>query len=108
MKFHSAFVDEVAHEVQQLGLRQCPVCASTESLYINTLPSVMSVGGFALNDQDDREAEPEASLALLITVTCSTCGHVLFFDSSKFRTGTDRLLYTGPDEDDQQSIWPPV
>ena len=46
MRWRQTFLAEVAETLQQLGMRACPVCGSTESLSIGRFPVLLVDGDF--------------------------------------------------------------
>jgi len=87
MRFTDAFLIEMQEQLGRLGLRTCLVCQSDELLF-DRRPQVATVGGL-----DVRAPLTEnTNIVYLIRVECSTCGHVLTFNSERFRDGDSPIL----------------
>jgi hypothetical protein len=87
---------EVSETLQRLGLRACPVCGSRESLEMSDFPVFLADGRFP--------AEPGADLTFAVRVECGTYGHVMLFNSQRYRTGDEKILMLGLTEDEESSL----
>ena len=90
---------EVSESLQQLGMRACPVCGSTESLGMSPFP-VLIVDGDIPPDADDLPPgeDRDEDLTLAIRVECITCGHLMLFNAEKYRADNEKILVAGPPE----------
>ena len=48
--------------------------------------------------------EPGADLTLAVRVECGTCGHVMLFNSQRYRTGDEKILMLELTEDEESSL----
>jgi hypothetical protein len=87
---------EVSETLQRLGLRACPVCGSLESLDMSHFPVFLADGRFP--------AEPGTDLIFAVRVECDTCGHVMLFNSQRYRIGDEKILMLGLNEDEESSL----
>ena len=73
---------EVHQSLGQLGMSPCPV---------------LLVDGAFLPDADDLRAgeDREGDLTFAIRVNCVTCGHLMLFDSARYRTGDEKIMVLG-------------
>src|SRR5689334_24357521 len=78
MRWRQSFMAEVSDTLQRLGLRACPVCGSVESLDMSHFPVFLADGR--------SPAEPGDDLTFAVRVECGTCGHVMLFNSQRYRT----------------------
>ena len=88
MRWHEAFMTEVARALHQLGMTECPVCGSARSLAMSPFPVLLADAGFA--DPEDPRAGGDLTFA--VRVECATCGHLLLFNAQKYRTGDEKIL----------------
>ena len=49
-------------------------------------------------------AEPGADLTFAVRIECGTCGHVMLFNSQRYRTGDEKILMLGLAEDEESSL----
>ena len=96
MRWRQTFMAEVSESLQQLGMRACPVCGSTESLGMSPFP-VLLVDGEIPPDADDLPLgeDHDGDLTLAIRVECITCGHLMLFNAERYRTGDDKIIVPG-------------
>jgi len=96
MRWRQTFMAEVSESLQQLGMRACPVCGSTESLGMSPFP-VLLVDGEIPPDADDLPLgeDRDGDLTLAIRVECITCGHLMLFNAERYRTGDDKIIVPG-------------
>lgn len=92
MRWRRTFMTEVFESLQQLGLRACPVCGSTESLNMSPLPVVLLDGGFPSGAEDLNSEEERGDLTFSVRVECVTCGHLMLFNAQRFRTGDEKII----------------
>ena len=73
------------------------MCGSAESLGMSPYPVLLVEGEF-LSDADDPLAgeEREGDLTFAIRVDCIMCGHLMLFDSTRYRTGDEKIMMRGP------------
>ncbi|WP_405971689.1 hypothetical protein OG496_18860 [Streptomyces sp. NBC_00988] len=91
-RWRKKFLTEVTEKLVQLGLKSCPVCNS-ESLGAKPWPVMAEIGG--LHSAKDIVADDDQNVLFLVGVECSACGHLLLFNSERFRTGNDATLVRG-------------
>ena len=96
MRWRQVFMAEVHQSLQQLGMRACPVCGSAESLGMSPFPVLLVDGKFPpdageLPVGEDRQGD----LTFAIRVDCVTCGHLMLFDSARYRTGDEKIMVLG-------------
>ena len=96
MRWRPTFMAEVHQSLQQLGMTACPVCGSAESLGMSPFPVLLVEGEFP-PDADDPLAgeEREGDLTFAIRVNCIMCGHLMLFDSARYRTGDEKIMVLG-------------
>jgi Zn ribbon nucleic-acid-binding protein len=115
MRWRKAFMAEVSEALQQLGLRACPVCDSADSLGMSRFPVLLVDPGFPPDDDDFPAAggNPDGDLTFAVRVECTTCGHLMLFNSERYRTGDEKIMVRGRAEEesqlggDQPPGWPP-
>jgi hypothetical protein len=96
MRWRQTFMAEVSESLQQLGMRACPVCGSTESLGMSPFPVLLVDGEFP-PDADDLSLgeDRDGDLTFAIRVECITCGHLMLFNAERYRTGDDKIIVPG-------------
>jgi hypothetical protein len=96
MRWRQTFMAEVSESLQQLGMRACPVCGSTESLSMSPFPVLLVDGEFP-PDADDLPLgeDRDGDLTFAIRVECITCGHLMLFNAERYRTGDDKIIVPG-------------
>jgi hypothetical protein len=93
MRWRHSFIAEVSQALQQLGLRACPVCGSADALGIGRFPVFMLDGGLPSSGDDSPLGEDhDYDLTFAVRIECTACGHLMLFNSSKFRTGDEQIL----------------
>ena len=90
VQFAQPFLDEVRSALGALGVTSCPACRS-ESVLIDSRPTIISVGGFHHPEPDPRH-DPEANVVFAVAMRCEVCGHLAYFDAEKFRSGDEPTL----------------
>jgi len=105
MRWRQTFVAEVSASLQQLGLRACPVCGSTESLSMGRCPMLLVDAGFAADEDgppfgDDRDGD----MTFAVRVECTTCGHLMLFNSERYRTGDEKIMVRGLTEEQESQL----
>jgi hypothetical protein len=93
MRWRQSFIAEVSQALQQFGLRACPVCGSADALGIGPLPVFLLDGG----PPPDGDAPPlgedhDYDLTFAVRIECTACGHLMLFNSSKYRTDDQPIL----------------
>jgi Zn ribbon nucleic-acid-binding protein len=115
MRWRKAFMAEVSEALQQLGLQACPVCGSADSLSMGRFPALLVDAGFPADDDDFPPPgdNRDGDLTFAVRVECTTCGHLMLFNSERYRTGDEKIMVRGRAEeesqvgDDQPLRWPP-
>jgi len=88
MRWHEAFMTEVARALHQLGMTECPVCGSARSLAMSPFPVLLADAGFPGTE----DSPCNGDLTFAVRVECATCGHLLLFNAQKYRTGDEKIL----------------
>lgn len=106
MRWRKTFLAEITEKVSQLGLTSCPVCRS-ETLFVNRWPVMMEIG--ALHNGKN-EGDEEHNILFMVGIECSVCGHVMLFNSERFRSGDTKVLVRGlteaeEDEAEERDMW---
>ena len=83
-------------------MRACPVCRSAESLTIGRCPLLLVDAGFPAEAEglplwEDRGGD----LIFAVRVECATCGHLMLFNSQKYRTGDEKIMVLTEEEESQ-------
>ena len=99
MRWRRTFIAEVFESLIQLGLRECPVCGSAESLGMSPFPAILVDGEFPL-DSDALPGE-EGDLTFAVRIECSTCGHLMLFNAQRYRTGDAKIIEDGITEEER-------
>ena len=105
MRWRHGFLAEVSQALQQLGLRACPVCGSADALGIGRFPAFLLDGGPAPGPGPGGTAPGEDrdyDLTLAIRIECAACGHLMLFNSSKYRTADEPILAQDRADDQDQ------
>ena len=93
MRWRQSFITEVSQALQQLGLRACPVCSSPDALGIGSFPVFVFDGGLPPDGDDPPLGEDhDYDLTLAVRIECTACGHIMLFNSSKYRTDDEPIL----------------
>ena len=92
MRWTQGFIAEVAQALGQLGLRACPVCGSADALGVGRFPAFFLEGGPPGGDDLRLDEDDDYHLTFAIRVECTACGHLLFFNSEKYRTEDEPIL----------------
>ena len=72
------------------------MCGSQESLDMSPFPVFLADGR--------SPAEPGDDLTFAVRVECGTCGHVMLFNSQRYRTGDEKILMLKLTEDEESSL----
>jgi hypothetical protein len=100
MRWRRSFVAEVSQELQQLGLKVCPVCGSADALGIGRSPVFLLDGGPPTGGDDLPLGEDrDYDLTLAVRIECTTCGHLMLFNASNYRTEDEEILVREPAEE---------
>lgn len=96
MRWRQEFMAEVSETLNQLGLRACTVCGSTEPLSIGRCPVLIADTGFppvtdALTLGEDRAGD----LIFAVRVECPMCGHLMLFNAERYRAESEKILVAG-------------
>ncbi|MFI6625851.1 hypothetical protein [Streptomyces sp. NPDC050528] len=91
-RWRKKFLTEVTEKLVQLGLKSCPVCNS-DTLGAKSWPVMAEIGG--LHSAKDMQSDEEQNVLFLVGVECSSCGHLMLFNSERFRTGDEGTLVKG-------------
>jgi Zn ribbon nucleic-acid-binding protein len=93
MRWSPSFTDEVIEALEQLGMRACPVCGSADSLGMSPFPVLLVDAGPSRDDGASRgEERSEGDMTFAVRVECATCGHLMLFNSLRFRTGDQKIM----------------
>ena len=103
MRWRQSFIAEVSQALQQLGLRACPICGSADALGVGRFPVFLLDGGLPPDSDDSPLGEDhDHDLTFAVRIECTACGHLMLFNSSKFRTEDEPILIRGrAGEEDQ-------
>ena len=99
MRWRRTFMAEVFESLIQLGLRECPVCGSAESLGMSPFPAILVDGEFPLDS--DALPEGEGDLTFAVLIECSTCGHLMLFNAQRYRSGDAKIIEDGITEEER-------
>lgn len=99
MRWRRTFMAEVFESLIQLGLRECPVCGSAESLGMSPFPAILVDGEFPLDS--DALPEEEGDLTFAVRIECATCGHLMLFNAQRYRTGDAKIIEDGITEEER-------
>ena len=103
MQWQQSFIAEVSQALQQLGLRACPICGSADELGIGRFPVFLLDGGLPAGGEDFSLGEDhDYDLTFAVRIECTACGHLMLFNSSKFRTEDEQILVRGRAEGEDQ------
>jgi len=95
MRWRQIFMAEVFQALEQLGLRACPVCGSTESLSMSPFPVILEDGDFAAEAKSYPSEGVHGDLTFAVRVECRRCGHLLLFNAQRFRTADEKIMEYG-------------
>ena len=90
---------EVFESLIQLGLQECPVCGSVESLGMSPFPAILVDGDFPLDS--DALPEEEGDLTFAVRIECTTCGHLMLFNAQRYRSGDAKIIEDGITEEER-------
>jgi hypothetical protein len=101
MRWRKSFMAEVSQTLQHLGLKACPVCGSADSLNIRRFPVILVDAGFPL----DAAASPHGGsnagdMIFALRIECDTCGHMMLFNSERYRGGDEKIMVLGLAEEE--------
>lgn len=101
VRWRQAFMLEVFQALHQLGMEACPVCRSTDALGMNPFPAIIFDGEFPSKDDVDLAPweEPDGDLTFAVRIECTVCGHLMLFNSQKFRTADEKILRLEADQE---------
>jgi hypothetical protein len=102
MRWRRTFMAEVFESLIQLGLRACPVCGSAESLGMSPFPAIGVDGAFPLDS--GALPEGEGDLTFAVRIECTTCGHLMLFNSERYRTGDEKIMVRGLTEERESQL----
>jgi ssDNA-binding Zn-finger/Zn-ribbon topoisomerase 1 len=94
MRFRRRVLKEIAGHIRRLGLSRCPVCGGESSLAASRLPAIINCGGWP-HERDDPRHDPDAYVWFAVKVECDSCGHMLLFNSERFRHGDEPVFVVG-------------
>jgi hypothetical protein len=93
MQWCQSFIAEVSEALHQLGLRACPVCGSADALGIERSPVFLLTGGPPPASVDPVLGEDcDYDLTFAVQIECAGCGHLMLFNSNKYRTEDEQIL----------------
>jgi hypothetical protein len=90
MQWSQQFLEEFDAHSSQLGLKSCAVCDSERAYTICRRPALVSIGG--VPDPNGPPADVDTDVLFVVMVECQICGHLLWFNSARFRTGDEPIL----------------
>ena len=99
MRWRRTFMAEVFESLIQLGLRECPLCGSAESLGMSPFPAILVDGEFPLDS--DALPEEEGDLTFAVRIECTTCGHLMLFNAQRYRSGDAKIIEDGITEEER-------
>ena len=103
MRWCRSFMDEVLETLEQLGMQTCPVCGSADSLGMSPFPVLLVDAGFSRDDDcPPGEEGSEGDLTFALRVECATCGHLMLFNSLRFRSGDQKIMVRELDDEYRQ------
>ena len=93
MRWRQAFLFEVVAALRQLGMQACPVCRSTDTLSVSPYPTHITDAGPppGTNSLVPWEEFP-VDLTFAVRVECTTCGHLMLFNSQQYRRDDEKIL----------------
>lgn len=95
MRWRQTFMLEVFEALHHLGLEACPVCRSADALQMSPFPAIIPNGELLFGKVDQDQApwkEPGGDLTFAVRIECTACGHLMLFNSQKFRTADEEIL----------------
>jgi len=103
MRWCPGFMDEVIETLEQLGMQACPVCGSADSLGMSPFPVLLVDAGVSGDDDAPQgEERNDGNITFAVRVECATCGHLMLFNSLRFRSGDQKIMMRElPDEQRQ-------
>ena len=103
MRWTQSFLAEVSQALQQLGLTACPICGSADALGIGRFPTVLAEGGPPPDGEDPPLGQDrDYDLTFAVRIECTACGHLMLFNSTKYRTGDEPILVRDRAEEEGQ------
>jgi hypothetical protein len=96
MRFRQKSLLGMRDQLSRLGLSTCNVCG-TGNLGVSDYPVIVSFGGVHHEKPDPRH-DPEANIWYAVKVECDLCGHMMFFNSERYHTGNEQVLFLGSRE----------
>jgi Zn ribbon nucleic-acid-binding protein len=93
MRWRRSFMDEALETLEQLGMQACPVCGSADSLGMSPFPVLLVDAGFSRDDDSPPGKErSEGDLTFALRIECATCGHLMLFNSLRFRSEDQKIM----------------
>lgn len=78
------------------------MCGSTESLSLDRCPVVLIDADFPPEEDDYGVGEArDGDMTFAVRVECATCGHLMLFNSERYRTGDEKIMVRGLTEDQE-------
>ncbi len=103
MRWRKTFMAEVSEALQHLGMKACPVCGSADSLNMSCFPVILVDAGFPSGAGDLPPGQnPDGDITFAVRIECDTCGHMMLFNSEKYRTGDEKIMMLGLTEEESQ------
>ena len=105
MRWRQTFLAEVSQSLQQLGIRACLVCGSMESLSMGRRPVVLIDADFPPDEDGFPLGEDRGGdMTFAVRVECTTCGHLMLFNSERYRSGDEKIMVRGLTEEQERQL----
>ena len=81
------------------------MCGSAESLSMGRFPVLLVDAGFpADEDGFPPGADRDGDITFAVRVECTTCGHLMLFNSERYRTGDEKIMVRGLTEEQESQL----
>jgi len=101
VRWRKTTLASMTERIVQMGLSSCNICGSTESLRVNRLPVILSIGG-PFRAESDPKKDKESNILIMVGVVCDSCGHTQLFDSERIMPKGEAGIWVGEgDEPDE-------
>lgn len=103
MRWRRSFMDEVLETLEQLSMQICPVCGSADSLGMSPFPVLLVDAGYSGDDDAPPGVERSGGdMTFAVRIECGTCGHLMLFNSLRFRTKDQKIMVRELTDDEQR------